>query len=115
MVDLVWEERSPAVAVMVIMALVVVIVAITVVVIQWLNNAKQTVLFTIWTGGEVQVGGNSRSPAGSEGQAPQTINRDGTFFRAFEQPTKIGVCLEGHNGAITEIANPQLVGVLAES
>src|SRR5262245_36942106 len=100
---------------MVILALALVVIAILVAVIQRLNDAKQTMLFAVWTGGEVQVGGNSRRAASAEGQAPQAINGDGTFFRTFEQASKLAVCLEAHNGTAAEIANQQLVGVLAES
>ena len=46
------------------------VVAIIVVVIQRLNGTKQTVLFAVWTGREVQVGGNSGRSGGAEGQAP---------------------------------------------
>src|SRR6266404_505598 len=95
---------------------VTVAVAIVIVIItDRLNDPEQAVLFVVRTRGEIQVRRDARDAAiNAEGQAPQTVNRDGTVFIPFEHASEVAVSNEGHDRAAAEIADQQLIGVFAE-
>src|SRR5262249_36985469 len=80
-----------------------------------LDNAEKTMPFIVSTGCEIEVGRCAGYSSGrAEGQAPQTVNGERTFPGALEQALEMAAPIEGHDGAATEVAAEQLVGMRAK-
>src|SRR6266436_4800343 len=79
-----------------------------------LQASKETVALVIGPSGEVESVLKSAPASVAERERPKALDHDRPFVLGVEQAVEMAFCVEGHDRAAAEIADQQLIRVLAE-
>src|SRR5439155_27012374 len=113
-----WGRSNTASDVGLVLIVVVVVVVVVVIVLfvcaHRLQAAEEAVAFACGTGREIELAGNSSAAAVSMGERPKTLNNHGLSGLAFEEAFEAALLVKRHDRAASEVADQELVGVLAE-